>query len=135
MGFIAKDLAHRADQGIGVAGSERKQQLCQPPIRLDAAEYLLVLYLAGHDRLGYACVLKRLDQLGQFPQRKPVHRSRTVLLDLSRRLLLDRRHHDLHALRARSIQHQQGKLAVARNQSDLFRKIRHVSVLQLPVPT
>ena len=97
-----------------------KQHLGQPPVGLDAAEDLLVLDLSGHDGAGDAFALESLDQLRQLAQRQPMHRSRAVLLDLGEGLFLDGRDHDLHALRARRVQHEERKLAVAGDETDAF---------------
>ena len=65
-----------------------------------------------------AFALEGLDELGQLAERKPVNCRGAVLLDLGRGLFLDRCNDNLHALRPRGIQHQEGKLAVAGDEAD-----------------
>ena len=116
--FVREYLGHRADQRIRIAQRQCEQHLRQPPVRLDAAENPLVLDLPGHDGLRHAFCFERFDQLRQLAQRKPMDRRSAALLDLGRGLFLDGGDNHLHALRTRGVQHQEGKLAVARDQAD-----------------
>ena len=84
----------------------------------DAAEDLLVLDLAGHDGLGYAFAPEGLDQPREFAQRHPVHGDGAALLDLGKGLFLDGRDYDVLAARAGGVEHQEGKLAIAGDQSE-----------------
>src|SRR6266403_4685276 len=78
--FIFQELGDRTNERIGIAGTEREQQLGKPPVRTDAAEDLLVLYLPGHEGAGDTFSLEGIDELGEFAQREPVD-LRPILLD------------------------------------------------------
>ena len=120
----ARTLADCADQRIGIARRQREQKLRQPPVGLDAAEYLLVLDLPGHDGAGDARALERLDQLGQLAQRQPMNRGGSVLLDLGRGLFLDGGDNNFQALGTSGLEHQQRELAVAGDQAESCRACR-----------
>src|SRR5207248_10522039 len=81
---------YRSEQGIGVAGGEREQKLCQSPIRADAGKNLLVLHLPGHDGAAHAFALESLDELRKF--RSEEHTSELQSpYDLVCRLLLEKK--------------------------------------------
>ena len=50
-----------------------QQQLGEPPVRPDAREDLLVLYLAGHHGCGHAFLVEGLDEPRKLAERKPVN--------------------------------------------------------------
>ena len=122
--FIRQSLGHRPDKRIGIARAQRQQQLGQPPIRLDAAENLLVLHLPGHDGAGDAGALKSFDQPRQLAQRHPVNGGSAMALDLRRGFFLYGGDDDLVSLSARGIEHQQREAAVAGDKAE-FAGSRH----------
>ena len=60
---------------------------------------------------------KSLDELGKFPQRKPVH-SRATGFDLRGSFLFDRRDHNFVALRAGGVEHQEREAFIACDQAE-----------------
>ncbi len=129
--FIGQHLGDGADQGIGIARGQGKQQLGQPPVGLDGAEDLLVLHLPGHNGLGDAGGPEGLDEPGQLSQREPVHGSGTVLLDLGDGLLLDGGYHDLVAGSAGGLQYQQRELAIAGDETEFGHGMRQFPCAQI----
>ncbi len=97
--FVFQDLRDGADERIGIARPEREQQLGQPPVWADAAENLLVLHLASHQGTGDALSLEDVYQLGEFPERQPVHLG-AVALDGGIGLFFDGRNNNFIPLRA-----------------------------------
>src|SRR5208337_2264022 len=124
--FVREDFTDGADQRIRIARGQRKQQLGHTPVRLEAAENLLVLDLPGHDCARDAFALEGVDEPRQFAKRQPVHRSRAALLDLREGFFLDGGNYDVHPLRAGSIEHQQWEFPIACDQSDFRWSVRHV---------
>ena len=114
--LVFKHARHRADQRVGISCGEAREHLHHLQVGKDSAEDLLVLHLPGHDGIGYAFGLERLDQLSQLPQRQPVNRPR-VLLNIGRSLFLDRRNDHLDALTPCGLEHEEWKSAVAGDQA------------------
>ena len=68
-----QDLGHCSQQHISTAGAQVQQKLCQPPVRTNAGENLLVFNLTGHHGPGYALLPESLDQAGKFAKGEPMH--------------------------------------------------------------
>ena len=66
--FVGEDLCQGAEQGIGVARAQRKQQLRQTPVGLDIGEDLLVFHLSRHDGAAHTFALESVDELGEFAE-------------------------------------------------------------------
>src|SRR5271165_4573687 len=81
-----------------------------------------MLYLPRHNGALHACPLERFDQLGKLTQRKPVNRNCAAILNFRKSLLLDRDHDHFVSLRARGIEYEEGKLAVARDKPDAHKR-------------
>jgi len=76
-----------------------------------------VPYLPRHDGAPHAFPLKGLDQLRQFPQRKPENRNRPMRFDPRKSFFFDCGHHHFVTLRARRVQYEKRKLAVASDEA------------------
>src|ERR1700733_10936413 len=81
--------------------------------------------LPGHDGPAHALALKSLDQLREFPQRKPVNGEGAVRLDIGKSFFLDGGNHDLVSLSPCRVQHEKGKLAIAGDQTQFFVRKGH----------
>src|SRR5689334_19691960 len=76
--------------------------------------------LPRHDGALDALVLERLDQLRQFPKRKPMNRSSAARLDFRGSLFLDGGDNDLKTLRPGGVENQEGEFAVTGDESEFF---------------
>ena len=69
-----------------------------------------------------AFALESFDQLRKLSQRKPVNRRRPAILDLGKSFFFDRSHDNFESLRARCIEHEKRKLAIARDKAKTFHR-------------
>ena len=76
-----------------------------------------MLHLSRHDGASHAFAAESLDELGKLSQRKPVHDCATGF-DLRGSFLLDRGDYNFVALRAGSVEHQERKASVARDDAE-----------------
>ena len=83
-----------------------------------------MLHLAGHHRLGDAGLLQQADARAQLPERDPVDRRAPALrgrvVQLGERFFLDRDDGDVVALRARGVEDEERKPAVAGDETELI---------------
>ena len=112
------DEGRGLEQGVGVARSQRKQQLSQTPVGLDIGEDLLVFDLSRHDGAAHAFALESVDELREFAEGQPVNRGSAMGLNLRKSFLFNGGDNHIEALRAGSIEGEQWKATVARNKAE-----------------
>ncbi len=87
-----KLVTHTADQRVGVAFGQGRQQFEEPPVGLQRGKQRGVLHLTGHDDLGDALLVKDVDEAAEFGDAQPVT-GRAELLDFGRRVVLQGQDH------------------------------------------
>ena len=119
---VAQHVGHAGDERVGVPGLEPHQHAEERQVGHDVGEELRVLHLPRHHRLSDAGLLEHADALAELAERHPVQRRRRRprggVRELGEGLLLDGDDGDVVPSRARRIEDEKGKPAVAGDQAE-----------------
>ena len=119
--MIAQHVGHGGDDRVGVLRLDAHQQTDRHHVGNDVGEELRVLHLPGHHGLRDAGLLEQVDPCPELSQRDAMQRRRRRLrrlaFEFGERLFLEGDDGDLVARRARRLEDEEGKPAVAGNQT------------------
>ena len=125
---IPHHVGDGGDQRVRVLRSQARQHREQRQVRHDPREDLDVLDLTGHDCLRHPRRLQQGDALAQLPERHPVQVSPRLARGSSGQvgpgLFLHRNDGDVMPERARRLEHEEGKAAVAGDDTKPHGRVR-----------
>lgn len=76
--------------------------------------------LPGHDGTGHALAMKCIYKFGKFSEGQPMDRSSAARFNIRRSFFFDRGDHNFVSLRASSLEHQERKPSITRDEAKLL---------------